>query len=143
MRKQAFITLIVLLNSMFALAQSSKTEATDVFKLIWTSPKMVDENQSGTNKQLYFEGANFENQKSLPEFVTIVNKIQNHNIPTVTITDAIFQDVTPEEISIIKKSETPISENIEVGVKKVVEKKKELLKVSFIPLRKNPINGKI
>ena len=77
----------------------------------------------------------------LPHFLTFEKDIIPGNNYRIELVDPTFTAIVGPEINAIKNIQ--ITSQINIHSQILIQRKRSLLEISFVPLRKNPINGKI
>ncbi len=142
MRKLKFyisICFLLLSFSMFSQHQDLHFDINWHEKQAFFAPKVEISEQS--NKYLlYFEGASYDYSKNyLPVFTKLFPLLSGNK--KAELINKKFVSLTHKDIAEVYDTEK-ISEKIELKNEILYAQKRKFLKFSFVPLRKNPANGK-
>ena len=116
-------------------AQNSKE--TRVIK--WVKPTEQKNNIATEKTSLQFEGAAFVSNKDRTPVYVEAFPLPNKQIKKVTLVNTVYTGVSAEESKNLKN----ISETVDITVQTGYERSHPRALISFVPLRKNPVTGKI
>ncbi len=138
----AFLLLIAINIVAFGQSKISDNRISSMYHISWQTPASIKVSETTTKHYLFFTGAIYgESDGILPRYSNQV-KISNGQNFNADITNAAFEPLTDAEAVLVNDSKL-IGNSIAVKTTVSVIKKQSIGTVSFIPLRKNPLTGKI
>ena len=108
--------------------------------IVWADPITEVKYDGSTKTYLYFEGAVFLGENSLPYVVQNI-KVSSNTTVQVNLRDSKFVNLTNKEKEAIEGLSFPAS--IEVTADRYTEMKQAYVRVSFVPIRKNATTGQL
>jgi len=134
MRK--LLTFILIITSYYCFAQNEKK-----FNLKWTTTKIFSPDGKST-KVLNFEGAYLEGGQNIFPFFSENLKIENNLTDySISLIETVYEDLTQQETALIDTDN--IFNKISLKSNKAGIKKQKYLQIKFLPIRKNPSNGRL
>ncbi len=124
-------------------AQMKQIKSDNTLFIHWGSVKTMYISELRKKQLLVFDGAVYNDSTDIPFYTTIVDVVKSFSVPQTEIINDIYEELPASDYAIIKEHENIISDKIEIKTKVAYEKKHPYLVVSFMPLRKNSLNGKI
>ncbi len=126
-----------------ASAQMKQFKGENTLFLRWGTIRTMSISELKKKQLLVFEGAVYNDSTDLPYYNSVVDVIKSLSVPQVEITNTIYEELPAADFELLKKHESIVSDNIKIKTKVAYEKKRPYLIISFLPFRKNNMNGKI
>jgi len=122
------------------LTSSSTFQARLNHTLLWEEPTTEVKYDGSARTYLFFKGAVFLGEKSLPYFIEN-NKVSSNTTTQVRLEDLRFEPLSSKE----KEAVMGISfaSSIEVATERYTEMKQDYVRISFVPIRKNGTTGQL
>ena len=142
--KTSIVFLLLATINIVAFGQSkiSDNRTSSMYHISWQTPASIKVSETKTNHYLFFTGASYsESDGILPRYSGQV-KISNDQNFNADITNATFEPLTDAETVLVNNSKL-IDNSITVKTTVSVIRKQSIGTLSFIPLRKNVLTGKI
>lgn len=145
--KYCFVLAVLVLANCVSFAQQSRVPLSrsvkvdkDLITVKWLEPVTEVKYDGSKRSYLMFEGAIYLDDNSLPYVVNNL-RVRSGNTLKVTLANTKFQQLSAEESEAMSGLEIPNS--IELSVSEYTERKQSFVRVSFMPIRKNPTTGKL
>ena len=140
MKFQVFFSFF-LLSTLFGFSQNL-SKVNNAFTLNWEPSVLIKETESSNRKILSLKGANYSFEDDfLPRFSQKVVLEAGENF-TTAFKNTVYQEMSTEEASSIKNA-SKISSEISIQSDVLVHKKQKIGMISFVPVRKNAVTGKL
>ena len=136
-----FIFFIFSFSILFGQQKEVKTK--NQYVIHWLAPEKMYISELTYKEFLRFEGAVYPDNTDIPNFFTLLDVVKSNTVPDVKISNPVFEELPAADLEILAKQKTSFSENVEISTKVSYQNKKPLLMMSFVPLRKNNITGKV
>ncbi|MDF2435736.1 MAG: hypothetical protein K0Q95_112 [Bacteroidota bacterium] len=137
----SFVLLLCL--SQFIYGQRSyNPRADDIEMIVWQLPQPIIPSIAENRQALYFAGAhNNTEDLFLPRYF---QKISSGNSfkANISLTNQLFTDLSIDELVLLPKNYN-LKNEIDIRIEDLISKKESYTVVSFIPLRRNMLTGKI
>lgn len=120
--------------------QKVKSVFRDGTAIVWSEPVEELKFDGSRRKYLMFEGAVYLDDTSLPNVVSHI-KVSANSTATVSLINPVFEPLTQTEE--LATEGLVIPTDIVVNVDDYTERKQSFSRVSFIPLRRNQLTGRV
>ncbi|MEI6489844.1 MAG: type IX secretion system sortase PorU [Bacteroidota bacterium] len=138
----AFLLLVTINIVAFGQSKISDNRTSSMYHINWQTPASIKVSETKTNHYLFFTDASYsESDGILPRYSKRVKLANGQNF-NVDLENANYQNLTDAEAALINDSKF-IGNSITIKSTVSVIRKQSIGTVSFIPLRKNPLTGKI
>ena len=143
MLKTNLLTVIIIFSFSILFAQQKEKDRQNRIEIHWFSPQKLYINEINSKDFLSFDGAIFSDTTDLPLYFVLQDVIKNNLVPELMLTNTVFEELPNADLQVINKSFDQIPGDINIISGISYQNRKPLLKISFVPLRKNKITGKI
>lgn len=114
----------------------------DQINLKWTGKENLQIPNGENIEYLSFAGAGYKTQENFLPYYTVTRELSGTEKIRPVLINATFESFTSEEIKNVKDLNR-IQNEIIFEQEEIEYRKKDYLKISFIPIRKNPSNGQL
>lgn len=127
----------------FSQSQSGKDLNSSSYHIVWNSPSKINISETESRLFLSFDGAQYDHADDyLPRYSQKISLSGNEQHFSAVLVDPLYEQLSNEEIAIIKDPSI-LEDQAKVESSVFTAQKKSYGVISFIPIRKNPITGKI
>ncbi|HOY31195.1 MAG TPA: type IX secretion system sortase PorU [Bacteroidales bacterium] len=137
------ILLFILISSFSILfGQQKDRKSENQYLIRWDKPGKINISELRSKNYLRFDGSIYADSSDLPYYFTLLDAIKSSMVPDISLLNPVYEELPSADAEIIDKQLNMLPEHIIINTKVSYQNKKPLMMVSFLPLRRNPVNGR-